>query len=781
MTLSLAEALRRFDDNQLAELFAARRDLTAPAPSSISQLAARATTMVSARRALEVLRRPELQLLEVIVALTPAAPVDLAALETATGAATDELSGLLRRLRVLGLIYADGAPTSTPSDIVLTPVRVLTDLLPHPAGLAAPCSEDPSAADAHRTVATARAASPELAALLDSLAFGPARLRGGTESPAAKALVNAGVARVLTGQDSAHGDGADQLELPRSVQLAMRAPRVVEQLALQIPQGEAAQPERFPGGRQAEALERASAMDRLVGDVQQWDQDPPTVLKRGGISQRDAKRWAQRWGVSGQECSLALTAAWRAGLLAHDGDHWQCTREFDEFRRQALPMRWAELVVTWASSSHLAALAGTPVDDATGTGQRGPARSGRRAALSDQTLRTPARRRRRRLLRHLAAHPAQVFTADLIHQVLSWLFPLLPGPVARQEAEFLHTEASAWGLLVDSVPTPLLTKLAEGLDDPMPAAITQLAEVMQQALPPAVDQLLLDGDLTLTVPGRPSDAIAPVLAWAEGESHGAGYQGRFTPESVAGAVQNGGDVQELLTQLRSLSLTPVPQALEYLLLDQARRHGQVQVQAASTVITGDEEHLDQLLASPHAAPLGLTRVASTVLIAVAAPGFAVGQIRQAGLAPSVTTGTEAANPAAADAAGTPQSLGRRTHTLRGRQARVDPTGLDEVELSVDPNDPALQVDPRTAVSRLRTAESAPGLHPQSVSDAILAAIGDHRQLRIGVVDGRGGIEEMLVQPLSLEGGRLRARRAQSPEPGQSGEEFTVLIHRVTLG
>ena len=49
------------------------------------------------------------------------------------------------------------------------------------------------------------------------------------------------------------------------------------------------------------------------------------------------------------------------------------------------------------------------------------------------------------------------------------------------------------------------------------------------------------------------------------------------------------------------------------------------------------------------------------------------------------------------------------------------------------------------------------------------------EIALGVVDGRGGVVVKRARPLSLEGGRLRAREADRDE------EFTVLVHRVTLG
>ena len=62
----------------------------------------------------------------------------------------------------------------------------------------------------------------------------------------------------------------------------------------------------------------------------------------------------------------------------------------------------------------------------------------------------------------------------------------------------------------------------------------------------------------------------------------------------------------------------------------------------------------------------------------------------------------------------------------------------------------------------------------SVADRLLDAIARSAAIPLGIVDGQGGVVVKQALPLSLEGGRLRAREAGSQE------EFTVLVHRVTL-
>ena len=125
--------------------------------------------------------------------------------------------------------------------------------------------------------------------------------------------------------------------------------------------------------------------------------------------------------------------------------------------------------------------------------------------------------------------------------------------------------------------------------------------------------------------------------------------------------------------------------------------------------------------------------------------------RQAGLSPQAV---------GADGRPVPEEL---THSLRGRPVEPDLVTIDGPELRV----PALE-----AVARLRAAEE--GASDLSVTDRLLEAISRNDEIPLGIVDGRGGVVVKHAQPLSLEGGRLRAR-----EVGRD-EEFTVLVHRVTL-
>ncbi|WP_250448684.1 helicase-associated domain-containing protein, partial [Actinotalea sp. C106] len=155
------------------------------------------------------------------------------------------------------------------------------------------------------------------------------------------------------------------------------------------------------------------------------------------------------------------------------------------------------------------------------------------------------------------------------------------------------------------------------------------AEALPAQLPPAVDEVLLQGDLTGIVPGRPSPALGALLDLAaQVESRGAGLTVRFTPDSVRRALDAGRTAEELLAELSRHARSGVPQPLEYLVLDAARRHGQVRVGMASSYLRSDDPGLlAGLVEDRSLAGLGLLRHAPTVIAAQATPAALVTALR----------------------------------------------------------------------------------------------------------------------------------------------------------
>src|SRR5690606_2522193 len=124
--------------------------------------------------------------------------------------------------------------------------------------------------------------------------------------------------------------------------------------------------------------------------------------------------------------------------------------------------------------------------------------------------------------------------------------------------------------------------VASGAEDGGPAL---LAEALRRALPAEVDEVLLQGDLTGIVPGRPSLALSRLLDQsADYESRGAATTVRFSTGSVTRAPDHGRSGEALLAELAGRSPVPVPQPLEYLVKDTARRHEAVRVGSATSYV-----------------------------------------------------------------------------------------------------------------------------------------------------------------------------------------------------
>lgn len=717
---SLADSLRRFGDDRLEALLVARPDLAAPLPKGIGPLAARAAGATSARRALSALTLPELHLVEALAVLADgASPRELA---EAVSSDPATISPAVERLMTLAVVWGEDE---------LHLIRPLREGLRAPAGLAPAETDDPDPERAQHLIDAALAARPSLFEVFETLAWGPADVQGAGRL--AQDLEQAGIVR-------AGDDGT--LRIPRSVHLALRGGRVRRSHAAQRPAPEGPPlTERIRGARAAQAVERAFEALRLLGTVRSFDEDPPGVLRRGGLPQRDLRRLAERAEATVVAYATVLQSAWQIGLIGHDGQEWRPTRDWDSHRAQPTEQRWAELALAWARGHHLAAVVGTP--DAGGAN---------RSLLSDLTRRDGVRTRRGSVLRALRTSPGISATEESLAASLAWAFPLVPAEVIEEETTAVLREGEALGVIDSGALTVLGSELVLALDEDLPQADARLAHVLQEIAPAPVDEVLLDSDLTAVIPGRPAEQLLPLLDWGEVVSRGGALTLRFTAASLRGALGAGRDAEQLLELLRSVSRGPVPQSLEYLVRDEQRRHGRVRISRATTVLSADAEVLDLLQVAPEAEALNLHRLAPTVAVTMSDPGFALQTARRAGLSPqAVGADGRAAGP-------------ELSHSLAGGP-------IDQDLLTAD--GPELRLPPAEAVARIRAAEED-GVD-LSVTDRLLDAIAQGGELPLGIVDGRGGVVVKHAQPLSLEGGRLRAR-----ESGRE-EEFTVLVHRVTLG
>ncbi len=219
------------------------------------------------------------------------------------------------------------------------------------------------------------------------------------------------------------------------------------------------------------------------------------------------------------------------------------------------------------------------------------------------------------------------------------------------------------------------------------------ASTMAPYLPAEIDRVYLQADLTAIAPGPLAPALDLRLrSIAVRESRAQASTYRFTPESLAAGMTEGETAESMRSFLAELSLTGIPQPLEYLIESTASRHGLVRVRADETtgrtrVESPDASILDAVAVDQALRPLGLlpdgdaltSRVARDAVywsladarypvVALDATGAAESMHRRASAAPSGPRATPE------------QTYARLIATLRGGHGTDGEAGWLEREL-----------------------------------------------------------------------------------------------------
>jgi hypothetical protein len=216
---------------------------------------------------------------------------------------------------------------------------------------------------------------------------------------------------------------------------------------------------------------------------------------------------------------------------------------------------------------------------------------------------------------------------------------------------------------------------------------------------------------------------------------------------------------ELHDFVGSVSRTPVPQPLTYLIDDTARTFGVLRVGYAEAFLRADDEAaLTELLHHPAAASLGLRRLAPTVLIATTPLDVLLPRLREAGLAPVVEAADGSLHIARPDA----QRARTPKRTPSGREAARDAARASAVVTAVRAGD-------RAAATRPATATLTPSGSLAALREAIDAGVA----VVIEYVDNHGTRSDRVVDPVSVDGGQLRAR------DHRAGEVRVFAVHRIT--
>ena len=215
--------------------------------------------------------------------------------------------------------------------------------------------------------------------------------------------------------------------------------------------------------------------------------------------------------------------------------------------------------------------------------------------------------------------------------------------------------------------------------------------------------------------------------------------------------------------LTSVSHTPVPQPLEFLVDDVARTFGVVRVGHAESFLRADDEAaLAALVHDPRATSLGLRLLAPTVVISTSPLDVLLPRLREMGAAPVVEAPDGTVRVSRPDL--------QRARTRRGRRpaGAVDARREAQVQAVVT----AIRVGDRAQATRPASAAAATTT-PSGALAALRDAIESGSTVVIGYVDNHGVSGERVVDPRRLEGGRLSAHDHRADDV----REFAV--HRIT--
>lgn len=283
-------------------------------------------------------------------------------------------------------------------------------------------------------------------------------------------------------------------------------------------------------------VESARSAGVLVTDaLYLLDASPRTV--------RHARDGARMSGVDVRRLAVELDRSptlagsiyrWLADVdaIAPDGDVWHPTARGRALAEAPVAERWRQLVNAWQNELHLDDL--RAIAETTGAPVPGGAPGGAEAGEPETD------------------------TSAIT----------LPGDLAAR-----LTDASALGLVDQLLISPLGALV---LDDRLDDAQSLLAE----QLPDEVDRVYLQPDQTIIAPGPlPAELDARLRRVARLERRALASEYRITAPSVARALASGLTADEVRSFLAEISLTGVPQPVDYLITNSAERFGLVRVRS----------------------------------------------------------------------------------------------------------------------------------------------------------------------------------------------------------
>jgi hypothetical protein len=708
---SFADELRARSDEAIAQLFAVRPDLLSPVPTDLSALSARANSTPSLMRALESLNKFQLEVLTSASTLNqPFSKSEL--LSVSVPEAGEELL----RLWAAALVYKDGTKFRLPGNLG----QLIGD---EPAGLG-PRSLKKIDFKALKDLPN------DSAAVLERLTWGPPRGQVGNIKAPGKAI------GWLLENDYLAVMDSKTVVLPREVGMHLRGGKVFKEYSPTA--------SKFVGTlRKQKDVDRAAIANisnflRWCEELaHHWSDEPPIALRSGGLGIRDLKRSADHLGIAENCVAFVAEVLYLGGLIVIDPDDQILpTNSFDIWMSRSFEERWSSLVSLWLETSRVSGLSGK-------VGEKNI------APLGPELDRAGISSMRKVTLNILAENLESDPVIKNLQEIIAWQMP------QRFNAEYIEwtlREAEWLGLTGQGALSEFGIAFLKGSDE----------LGVERALPKPVDHILIQADNSAIAPGPLTVELANMIGTiADIESRGGASVYRFSESSIRRGLDHGQTGEQIKDFLKKTSKTPVPQPLEYLINDVAKRHGRLRVGVAQTYIRCEDEGLlTQILHDKKLESLRFRKLAPQVLICDFEAGDVIATLREANYLP-----------AAENASGILISA----PAIRRAKSRPKPPRV------ISETSAPSEIVIKAAVRTLRTGEKASSHKPREVPrttanetlDLLHQYIEEQASLTIGYADTNGGVSNRLIDPISISLGTLIAR------DHATGEMQSFRIPRIT--
>jgi hypothetical protein len=538
--------------------------------------------------------------------------------------------------------------------------------------------------------------------------------------------------------------------LPREVAIELRGKKIHKELCAQAPEFTGTKREK----KQVDlaAIANVSTVLRWVEELLNfWAEEPADALRAGGLGVRDLKTLSTHLGVDDACTAFIAELAYLTSLISIDAnDQILPSNKFDIWLMQSPADRWQMLASAWLITSRVSGLVGR-------------LESKNVAALGPELDRVNASKVRGLTLSLLKENPEIAPDWNSFKSSLDWRAPVRRNSSLQDElAEWTLREAEWLGITGQGA----ISKYGIGFfngDD---------LDLINQDLPKTVDHILIQSDNTAIAPGPLEHEISQSLAMmAEIESRGGATVYRFTEATIRRALDHGKTGDEIKSFLAKTSKTPMPQPLEYLIADVAKKHGKLRVGNTSSFIRCEDTALiSQIINDKKLEILGIRRIAPEVVICEMDATDAMRILRECGYLPA----GESVNGMILTGAKSNRAL------TKPRPPRI----IGEVEVPTDESLTAAIRTLRTGEksthrqTRLRqVANEALGALPRTTAnetmDVLQQFISEEKTLSIGYADNNGGVTHRIIDPIRISAGALIAR------DHATGEVQSFRIPRIT--